>query len=141
MFKSVSNLTPFAVGHVLIRGQNPANSSFIRTQTGTETTSAGSAEGQETQFETLFDEWTDVREWMDSDMTNWVGVRLRLLGSLLTLPEFGWSFQSLCPLMVTNTRTLSSGTVSYEHISIERLARGSKIVCDFCDRNRFGSGT
>jgi hypothetical protein len=54
---------------------------------------------QGTQFETLFDECTDIREWMDADLINWVGVRLRFLGSLLTLPECGWSFQRLCALI------------------------------------------
>lgn len=47
---------------------------------------------KEIQFETLFDEWTDIREWMDTDLITRVGVCLRFLGSLPMLPDSGWSF-------------------------------------------------
>ncbi|KAJ5985747.1 hypothetical protein N7499_007962 [Penicillium canescens] len=48
----------------------------LQSQTGTRDTPAGSVGTQETQFETLFDEWTDIREWMDTDLINWVGGNL-----------------------------------------------------------------
>lgn len=72
---------------------------------------------------------------MDTDLINWVGgVCLRFLGSLLTFPEFGWSFQRLCSLMISHARMMCSGAVSYELIPIERLAGGSKLLSGFCDK-------
>jgi hypothetical protein len=52
---------------------------------------------------------------MDMDLITWVGMRLRFLGSLLKLPDSGWSFHRLCNL------------VDYSHKDIverSHLARG-----------------
>jgi len=73
---------------------------------------------------------------MDTDLINWVGVRLRFLGSLLTLPEFGWSFQRFCTLIDFSHQMMCSGAMSHEITPIRGLQVAKSFLVIFCNETK-----
>ncbi|KAJ5186346.1 hypothetical protein N7449_011110 [Penicillium cf. viridicatum] len=61
-----SDITDEGILHSSSRGQ-PTQMG----QTGTANPPTGGTKTLESQFEILFDEWTDIREWIDMDLINW----------------------------------------------------------------------
>ncbi|CAG8930483.1 unnamed protein product [Penicillium salamii] len=52
-----------------------------------------------TQIENLFEGWADIREWLDTDLTNWVYMTRRRFISRLILSDLGWRAQRICALI------------------------------------------
>lgn len=55
-----------------------------------------STTNSDVQMEQIFEDWTDIREWTDAGLLNWVGAHIQVSSAWLTFfSESGWGFSHL----------------------------------------------